>query len=56
MELRMSRKDGFDGASSIARVISDCAFRVPIAARRSHRVCDQISPSACTCGAPETRP
>ena len=54
MALRMSRNDGLCGASSMARVTSDSLVREPTAARRSQRVCAQISPSECTSGPPPT--
>jgi hypothetical protein len=50
--LRMSRKVGVYGASSIARVTRASDLQEPSASRRSHRVCAQISPSAWTSGPP----
>ena len=52
----MSRKDGLAGDSSIARVTSDSVSLLPSALRRSQRVSPQISPSACTSGAPMILP
>ena len=54
--LRMSRNDGLYGASSIARVTRLCDTREPTLSRSDHRVWPQISPSACTSGAPNTLP
>ncbi len=56
IELRMSRYDGFDGASSIARVTIPSVVLEPSASRRSHSVWAQISPSACTSGRPMILP
>jgi hypothetical protein len=56
IELRMSRKDGLAGDSSIALVTSDSESRCPSAPRRSQRVSPQISPSACTSGTPRILP
>src|SRR3954447_5073583 len=54
--LRASRNDGSAGVSVIPLVTSASALADPKALRRSHSVCDQISPSACTSGDPEIRP
>ena len=52
----MSRYDGFDGASSIARVTIPSTVFEPSASRRSQSVWLQISPSACTSGRPMILP
>src|SRR3954452_16957759 len=56
ISLRASRNDGSAGESVIPVVTSASALADPKALRRSHSVCDQISPSACTSGDPEIRP
>ena len=53
---RMSRNDGFDGDSSIARVTRLRATREPTLSRSDHSVWPQISPSPCTSGRPTTLP
>ena len=52
----MSRNVGSGGDSRIPSVISRRAAAMPTAARRSHSVCAQISPSAWTSGSPAILP
>ena len=54
--LRMSRNDGFAGASSMARVTRLSDTRDPTLSRSDQRVWAQISPSACISGTPKTLP
>ena len=56
MALRMSRNDGSGGESSMPRVTRRSDTFVPIAVRRSHSACTQISPSAWTSGNPMISP
>ena len=50
----MSRNDGLNGASSMARVTRPRATREPTLSRSDQSVWPQISPSACTSGSPMT--
>ncbi len=52
----MSRNDGSGGDSSMPRVTIDSVTADPSSSRISHRVCTQISPSACTSGWPMMLP